>query len=174
MGVIGDVHQDGTVVEAPNVPFQLNFHSPLKDSFATSPSHFDTPWYETVRAGVDEGDTIFEVHAYSPEDGEVHVANLVMVSELHTSEFGDTRLYFRHTKTPGNDKPYWPDDKRRAWWLIEKESKLDNTDPTNLWGDQVPDTYPTDSDEAAKEFYVDQVRQFNCPFAWLLPDILQQ
>ena len=82
VGVIADVHQDGTVVEAPNVPFQLNFHSPLKDRFADSPNHFDTPWYETLRDGVAEGDTIFEVYAYSPEDGEVHVANVVMESEL--------------------------------------------------------------------------------------------
>ena len=71
--------------------------------------------------------------------------------------------------------PYWPEDKLSAWLAIEKEGKLDKSDPANIWGDTViPDTYPTDSDEAAKEFYVDQVRQFNCPFAWLLPDILQQ
>ena len=155
VGVIADVHQDGTVVEAPNVPFQLNFHSPLKDRFADSPNHFDTPWYETVRAGVAEGDTIFEVYAYSPEDGEVHVANVVMESELHTSEFGDKRLYFRHRNPIPNDFPYWAEDKRRAWRKIENVGRLDQKKAVNIWGLEVPDTWPTDSDEAAKEFYVD-------------------
>ena len=37
-----------------------------------------------------------------------------------------------------------------------------------MWSDVIPsNVWPEDVDEA-EAFYVDQVREFGCPFAWIL------
>lgn len=128
--------------------------------------HIDVPWYDTVRDGVNAGDTIFNVYAVTPGAGEEHIADVVMTTPFYTSVFGDRRLYFQHRKVAHFDLPLWGEN-GREWFRLE--DRVDSRLRGRVFN-SIPDTWPTHSDEEAREFFVDSVRRFNCPFAWLIPD----
>lgn len=125
-----------------NTPYQLNFDSPLKDAFSESPNHFDVPWYDTIRDGVSEGDTIFNVYAVTPGAADEHIADVIMQSLFYTSVFGDTRLYFQHRKVGQFDQPLWGENKRE-WFRLE--DRVDNRIRGRVFNN-IPNTWPTNSD----------------------------
>jgi len=78
-------------------------------------------------------------------------------TDITTSKFGDERLYFQH-------------DRFTDWKLYNPQWKaLDKVrdDTEERWPNIIPNTWPT-TEEKAKEKYIDQVKLFGCPFAWVL------
>ena len=124
-------------------------------------------WHEQLR-GIPEDTNIFEVWGWTaPEklDGElVHIADIKLLSELHYSEFGDNRLFFRH-QSIGKDRKHWP----KAWRRAGGDPFISKKKEENIWGTDVPDTWPEDEDEA-KAMYDAQVATYGCPFQWLLAE----
>ncbi len=57
-------------------------------------------WYDQLMDSHMAGDTIYEVHAWSkPEHlgGELtKIADIKLLTDLHTSHWADENLYFRH------------------------------------------------------------------------------
>ena len=88
-----------------------------------------------------------------------------MLSGLHTSEFGDNRLFFRH-QSIGKDRKFW----KKSWRRLREDPFFSKKKEENLWGNEVPDTWPVDDEDEAKLMYDEQVKNFGCPFQWLLAD----
>jgi len=99
-------------------------------------------------------------------DGElIHIADIKLLSPLHTSEFGDNRLFFRH-QSIAKDRKFWP----REWRRLREDPFFSKKNEDNIWGRDVPeDVWPEDED-AAKALYDAQVSEFGCPFQWLLAE----
>ena len=121
-------------------------------------------WYDQLMDSHSAGDTIYEVHALTaPVDfgGElIKIADVKLLTDLHTSRWADENLYFRH-KSVYWDMKYWENswkDHERSWNFHKMNAKTST----------VPAGWPTDDDEAAKAMYEDQVQAHGCPFAWLL------
>jgi len=107
------------------------------------------------------------VFAFSPADGvaeelEFKIADVILETPLHTSKWGDENLFFRH-RGVRRDRMYWTKAQKR----LNEDPLFDKKDPTNIWGDKVPDTWPSEPEEAEAK-YIDQMNQYGCPFAWLL------
>ena len=97
----------------------------------------------------------------APEELEgelIHIADIKLLSELHFSEFGDNRLFFRH-QSIAKDRKFWP----RAWRKLREDPFFSKKNEDNIWGNDVPDTWPEDEDEA-KAMYDAQVETYGCPF----------
>ena len=124
-------------------------------------------WYEQLQR-IPENETIYEVYGWTaPEklDGElIKIADLKLRSALYASEFGDNRLFFRH-QSIAKDRKFWP----RAWRRAREDPFISKKKEENVWGNEVPDTWPADEDEA-KDMYDDQIETFGCPFQWLIPN----
>lgn len=88
----------------------------------------------------------------------IKIGHIELLTELTTSVFGDTRLFFQHLRHRMDSK-YYPD----GW--NKYDHKITDEDPG--WGETVPDTWPT-TEEEAKNKFMEQERLFGCPFAWLL------
>jgi len=58
---------------------------------------------------------------------------------------------------------YWSRDLKR----LNEDPLFNKKDPAETWGKQVPDTWPSDPEEA-EDKYIDQMNKYGCPFAWLL------
>ena len=64
-------------------------------------------WYDQVMGAVKAGDTLFKVMAKARPDADwVHIANVSLISDLTTSEFGDNRLFFQKYKA-NDDQKFW-------------------------------------------------------------------
>ena len=104
-------------------------------------------WYEQLQR-ITEDSTIFEVFGWTaPEklDGElIKIADIKLRSALHTSEFGDNRLFFRH-QSIAKDRKFWP----REWRKLREDPFINRKKEENIWGNEVPeDIWPEDEDEA--------------------------
>lgn len=104
-----------------------------------------------------------EVHAWTAPkalDGVlVHIADIILKSDLYTSRGGDERLFFQH-KRVSNDRIFWP----REWKRLNEDVKL-SRDVGEFSGIA---NWPT-TDNLAEEFYISEVTSSSgCPFAWLL------
>lgn len=101
-------------------------------------------------------------------DGEwVKIADINLMSQLYTSNFADTRLYFQHRKI-NRDRKYWP----WAWRNEDEDPKFDRHNLDNMWpakNNYLPPgvVWPEDREEA-KDLYTEQISEHGCPFAWLL------
>ena len=88
--------KDGVLVSAPKFPYRLNFRPTGKFQFSDSYVHPVTHDLATIPAG----STLYQVWALDqpPQLGgqERHIADLVLVSDIITSMWGDTSLFFRH------------------------------------------------------------------------------
>jgi len=63
------------------------------------------------------------------------------------------------------DRTYWPE----GWFREDRDTdpRFDQIDE-NLWLHGVPAGVWPDSDEAAKEMFLDNTANGGCPFQWLL------
>jgi hypothetical protein len=52
---------------------------------------------------------------------------------------------------------------------FNEDQVFDKTDPANQLG-EIPEVWP-DTDPEAKNFFMDQVSEFGCPFGWLLNQV---
>jgi hypothetical protein len=98
-------------------------------------------------------------------DGElIKIADIKLLTDLYTSDFGDNRLFFRH-QSIAKDRKHWP----RAWRRLREDPFINRKNEENIWGNEVRDTWPAD-EEDAKAMYDAQVAEFGCPFQWLIAD----
>ena len=158
---------DGSTVDDVVVPYRLEFRSPAQFSHTKEYEELADGskrwiwWHEQLQR-IPEDSTIFEVWGWTaPEalDGElIHIADIKLLSELHFSEFGDNRLFFRH-QSIAKDRKHWP----RAWRKLREDPFFSKKEEDNIWGNDVPDTWPEDEDEA-KAMYDLQVATYGCPF----------
>ena len=79
-----------------------------------------------------------------------------------TSKFADGTLHFRH-RHASKDKKYWPKPWRRERPLVRFARNEDT-----IWGDKVPQGVWPETDDEAEAFFIEQIEESGCPFAWLL------
>merc|ERR1711936_104425 len=88
--------ETGSEVVDPQFPFMLRFHPTGDIAFS---DQYVRPFTEDLKS-IPQGSTLYEVWALDQpvELGgtEKHIADLVLVSEMTTSLWGDKHLYFRH------------------------------------------------------------------------------
>ena len=90
----------------------------------------------------------------------VKMADIKLLSDLYTSTFADSRLFFRHREIK-TDLSLWP-----ARWRDLKE----DPEYTEIWGTTVPTGtlgWPTNNTDAEAKF-TSQISTYGCPFAWLV------
>lgn len=124
-------------------------------------------FYDQLIRDSNEGDVILEVfaklapdaYAVAGEENLVKIADVRLLTPLKTSVFGDTRMHFQHVRV-NPDMRLWP----RGW--KRTETFIEPTLPENMLSYPLP-AWP-ETNEEAKEKYMDQVREFGCPFQWLL------
>merc|ERR1712014_59200 len=119
------------------------------------------------------GDVIYEVYAqtepiFPGEDPEMDdklemIANIRLKSPLIMSKWADENLFFQH-RPVGKDRKFWP----RAWRRLNEDKFFSKKKPENVFGNEVPDTWPKAADEAEEKF-IDQSVEWGCPFEWLMP-----
>ena len=103
---------------------------------------------------IKKGKTILKVFGVGDQEDPVHIANVVLESQLYTSAAGDTRLQFRHERVHRDYKYYigkdltgiiedpvfeQPSFKSGTHWIFDT--------PESAW--------PQDNDEEAKEMYTE-------------------
>ena len=169
---IARCNHDGTTVDKVKVPYRLHFISPI--TFPSEKEYTENAdgsrrlvmWYEQLQR-IPKDSTVYEVYAFTaPESlgGDyIKIADIKLRSNLYTSEFGDNRLFFRH-QSISKDRKFWP----RSWRKLNEDPFISKKNPENIWGNQVPDTWPKQEAEA-KQMYDMMVEEFNCPFKWLMP-----
>jgi len=86
--------EDGSDVGTPVFPFMLKFKpNPELQNF---PDEYHGPFTDDL-AGIPVDTMLFSVYALdAPEGTETMIGELVLRSEMTTSNWGDTRLFFRH------------------------------------------------------------------------------
>ena len=115
---------------------------------------------------IKEGDVIYNVIAYEPEHDnhrngptETKIAEVVLKTDLYTSTWADESLFFRH-KDVNLDRKYWSRGLKR----LGEDFVFSRKD---IWGTEVNDFWPTNR-AAAKETFMAQMEEYDCPFAWLI------
>jgi len=110
--------------------------------------------------------TVYEVYAMTGPaciGGDfIKIAEIKLKTKLVTSKFGDTNLYFRHQRVQ-TDYKYWPKELMR----FHRDAIFENTEE-HIWGEKVPENVWPETDEEAENFFVKQITESGCPFAWLL------
>jgi len=88
--------ESGVPVSDPKFPFMLRFHPTGELSFSDD---YVRPFTEDLTS-IPAGSTLYEVYAWDNPEGlngvEKHIANLVLTSDMVTSLWGDSHLFFRH------------------------------------------------------------------------------
>merc|ERR1719251_513577 len=88
--------QSGGQISEPKFPFMLRFHPTGELSFSDD---YVRPFTEDLTS-IPAGSTLYEVYAWDNPEGlngvEKHIANLVLTSDMVTSLWGDSHLFFRH------------------------------------------------------------------------------
>ena len=108
---LGEFDQFGNREEIPKWPFKMRLspHDPCG-----FPDEWHGPFTETLTSGcIVPGTKLFSVFAHDdPEElggEEKLIGEIVTTSEMVTSTFGDTRLFFRHTRFEEDleERPQW-------------------------------------------------------------------
>merc|ERR1711993_92274 len=60
----------------------------------------------------------------------------------------------------GKDRKFW----KKSWRRLREDPFFSKKKEENLWGNEVPDTWPVDDEDEAKLMYDEQVKNFGCPF----------
>jgi len=99
-------------------------------------------FYDQLRT-IEQGSTVYEAWGLTAPlslGGEwVHMANINLMTPLYTSNFGDTRLFFQHTRMQ-RDRRQWPKEWRRL-----NEDPLFERIP---FDEESMPSWPEDPDEA--------------------------
>ena len=171
VGHIGDRGNDGVLLKPlkkPKIPYELQFESRFKDDL-DDPAIADLPWYRQLQAAIPRNSTILDVYALTAppdvqESKRVKIAEVQTLTELYTSTWGDERLYFQHRRIMKDFRYYpkrWKQEGMDAEDCFKRNSSLH-------WGREVPPGVWPGSDDKAQEFFEEQIRDYGCPFAWLL------
>jgi len=101
-GGIARVNNQGVGLpkKAASTPYELEFVSPFKDALNEEDVAGEV-WYKQLQKKIPKGSTIFEVYARTaPRDCNkeesrlVKIAEVNLLTDLYTSDFGDAGLYF--------------------------------------------------------------------------------
>ena len=97
---LSDYDQYGNKELHPNWPFKMRLEP---TDPCSHPNDWHGPFYETLTSGcIEVGTTLFDVYAWDkPEelDGqEKLIGAIVTTSDMVTSIYGDTKLFFKHTR----------------------------------------------------------------------------
>ena len=171
-------HADGTFLpdEAVIVPYELAFEALAPYDAAYDYEIVDgvqVKWYDQLKR-IKAGAKLFQVNALTAPVGAggvwVPIATIELLTDLYTSTFGDTRLFFSHERV-NHDRIYWP----KTWFKADGESdpRWAKTEE-NTWGNWVPaeeDGGWPSNDADAKAMYMDQQQTHGCPFYWLIEAI---
>ena len=121
-------------------------------------------WYDQLKAAIKSGDIIFSVLAQTKplsenfikqfpneEPGEeIKIGEIRLNSDLFTSVFGDEKLFFQH-RGVNTDRRFW----NKQWRSFKGgDVFISNKKPENIYGQIVPDTWPTTDMKAAKEKWI--------------------
>ena len=141
-------------------PYELYFRAPDAIKAQMSDVRQD-PWYADLVTVGTAGTEILEVWAISePDAAEVLIAKIYLDTDLTTSKFGDERFYFQHVRTKRDFKYMSGATKTTLKSIHPLMSEVEHEWDVSAW--------PTESEEAAEDFYMDQINTYGCPFAWLL------
>lgn len=133
-----------------NVPYEVSYTSNYHTHYTVNGNKVS--WLDQLRDNIKDGDTIMEAWAWTgppdlPGSEHVHIANIVLKTDLYTSVFGDNRLFFQHRRAH-RDYRRWP-----AAWDDHKHDWFEKNEDT-IWGKEVPQgVWPT-NDEDAENFYI--------------------
>ena len=150
------------------IPYELQFESKFKEDL-DDPAIADLPWYRQLQAKIPKDSIILDVYALTAptwfEGSErVKIAEIKLLTELYTSQFGDDVLQFQHIRIR-RDRKHWPKEWRQD--AIDAEDCTANHEHEK-YGKTVPEGVWPDNDADAKEFFEEQQREYGCPFAWLM------
>ena len=145
------------------VPWEIQFTSDFKGhEYEQTDGRM---WHERLMEIGTAGTTILNVLAVdTPNTEPFKIAEIKLITDLTTSKFGDERLHFQHVRT-GRDRKFWTKETKKADKLIDPKIT-----PREIHDWDVS-AWPSDNDDEAHEFFMDQIEESGCPFAWLLwPD----
>lgn len=167
--------QDGSALERSDVkiPYEVDFEAAFDpaDFGITDDKEFNDEgeqvmWYDQL-SRIPEGTTLFDVYGTNePEDTEEvdqerkKIGSIVLNSPLMTSNFGDNRLFFQHER-------YWKDMRGKPNWRA-MQAIFDKNDPDQTWSPDNETIKLPNNDEVAREIIMEGIREYQCPFAWLL------
>jgi len=103
--------EDGVMISSLSFPFMLRFHPTGEISF---PDEYVNDFLDDLMS-IPKGSTLYEIWALDvpTELGgtETHIADLVLTSDVTTSNWGDKHLFFRHQDMADDVviKPEWED-----------------------------------------------------------------
>ena len=140
---VADKGHDGKKVNKNQItsPYELRF-DPAKDFGISSEKPTEgLNWYDKVKGAAKTGDTLFKVMAKARPDADfVHIANVKLLSDLVTSEFGDNRLFFQKERAI-KDQKYWHWEWREKARSLEKGMSQMKGDG-DIWEGTVPEGWP--------------------------------
>ncbi len=168
IGHLGEQYTNGENVNQVKIPYEIQFTSKIANEFDSkkelNSDGDQIMWYDQLKDAHVQGDIIYEVHALTAPShlgGElVKIADIKLLTELHTSQWADQNLYFRHKGL------YWDFKHWEQSWINHERSW--NYERMNRQNNSVKEGWPIHDDEDAKAMYEDQVANHGCPFAWLL------
>ena len=182
LGHVADVNSDGTKLENADVvtPFELSFvpADELKAKIPAERQYVDdvvVQWYDQVMAAASKGDKLFDVMAYDSINDPLvtpkpwtKIAEITLDSDMHTSLFGDERLFFRHHRTKFDSK-YWSKKVRKAWWAGDIDV-IRERHGDHIWSRPTPAGWPRDDNCEAEKLIEKTIEETGCPFAWFFSD----
>ena len=157
---------------AANEPFKSMFN---KDKEIGSDGK-QVSWLDQLQR-IKKGDALFTVKALTAPEGIdgskwVDIGTITLETDLTTSTFGDTRLFFNHQRKD-EDLPFYPlewvgvDDKAdRPRCYQNKKHKWHWGVPDPNKPDEAQYAWPQTEEEAKKK-YIEQGQTQGCPFSWL-------
>ena len=129
-------------------------------------------WYDQVMAAASNGDKLFDVMALedplkTPKVW-TKIAEITLNSDMHTSLFGDERLFFRHSRVKFDAK-YWPRNVRKAWFAGELDVRRER-EGDHVWSRPTPAGWPREDNCEAEKLMEKTIEETGCPFAWFFSD----
>jgi len=103
--------QNGNKEDKPDFPFRLRFEPAA--GLGMPDDTYDQTIFEYFKT-ITPNQVLYKVMALDePTDStEMHIANIVLESQMVTSEWGDHHMYFRHTRMDDDirlGRPHWAD-----------------------------------------------------------------
>jgi hypothetical protein len=116
-------------LKSPRFPYRIIFHPTTTLHKSYPDTYPGVPLYQQLSETVKPG-LLYTVHAIPTAmdalnlKAAVHIANIVLTTELTTSTFGDSALFFRHVRFD-EDLKYHPEWEEPAQKVLEAQQSMD-------------------------------------------------
>jgi len=134
------------------IPYELQFESPFKDAL-NDPDIADDIWYRQIQQKIYKDDVILKVYALTappslgPEESRrVHIADIKLLSDLYTSKWGDSELFFKHKRVL-EDRRYFPKE-----WARQAKRDEQCFSKVKNFKDQIQGTWPSVRNDSKEKF----------------------